>query len=103
SKQAWNALLKIVEEPPAHIKFIFATTEVHMVLGTIISRCQRFDLQRISTQTIVERLEGICQAEKVKVSKNAIMAIARAADGGMRDAQSLLDQMISFFSTDDGQ
>lgn len=98
SKQAWNALLKIVEEPPSHIKFIFATTEVHMVLGTIISRCQRFDLQRIPTRIIIERLEHICQAENVKISREAILAIARAADGGMRDAQSLLDQMIAFFS-----
>ncbi len=101
SKQAWNALLKIVEEPPAHIKFIFATTEVHMVLGTIISRCQRFDLQRIPTRVIIERLEHICQAENVKISREAILAISRAADGGMRDAQSLLDQMIAFFSAGD--
>ncbi len=102
SKQAWNALLKIVEEPPAHIKFIFATTEVHMVLGTIISRCQRFDLQRIPSRVITERLEAICQAEKVSITREAILAIARAADGGMRDAQSLLDQMIAFFSASDG-
>ncbi len=100
SKQAWNALLKTVEEPPPHVKFIFATTEVHMVLPTIISRCQRFDLQRISTKMIADRLNKIAVAEKVKISKGAIDAIARAADGGMRDAQSLLDQMIAFFSTE---
>ena len=98
SKAAWNALLKTVEEPPPHVKFIFATTEVHMVLPTIISRCQRFDLQRISTKLIQDRLRYIADQEKVSISDNALSAIARAADGGMRDAQSLLDQMISFFS-----
>ncbi|MDD2480243.1 MAG: DNA polymerase III subunit gamma/tau, partial [Victivallaceae bacterium] len=82
---AWNALLKIVEEPPAHVKFIFATTEAHKVLGTILSRCQRFDLQRISMPIIIDRLEKICQTENVEISHEAILAIARAADGGMRD------------------
>ena len=100
SKQAWNALLKTVEEPPPHVKFIFATTEVHQVLGTIISRCQRFDLQRISSRLICERLRKIADAEQVKISDIAIEAVARAADGGMRDAQSLLDQMIAFFGDD---
>jgi DNA polymerase-3 subunit gamma/tau len=100
SKSAWNALLKTVEEPPAHVKFIFATTEVHMVLPTIISRCQRFDLKPISSSLISARLTEIAAAEKVKISPEAISAIARAADGGMRDAQSLLDQMIAFFSGD---
>ncbi len=98
SKSAWNALLKTVEEPPAHVKFIFATTEVHMVLATIISRCQRFDLKPISSSLISIRLAEIAAAEKVTISPEAISAIARAADGGMRDAQSLLDQMIAFFS-----
>ena len=100
SKQAWNALLKTVEEPPAHIKFIFATTEAHQVLPTIISRCQRFDLLPIPTRLIAERLALIAQTEKVDITPAAINAIARAADGGMRDAQSLLDQMIAFFSAD---
>ncbi len=95
---SWNALLKTVEEPPAHVKFIFATTEVHKVLPTILSRCQRFDLRRIPSSMISERLRLICDTESVPVSDSAISAIARAADGGMRDAQSLLDQMISFFS-----
>ncbi len=99
SKQAWNALLKTVEEPPRHAKFIFATTEVHMVLPTIISRCQRFDLQRLSTRMIAGRLAEIAETEKVNISFSAIEAIARAADGGMRDAQSLLDQMIAFFGS----
>ncbi len=101
SKQAWNALLKTVEEPPAHVKFIFATTEVHQVLPTIISRCQRFDLLPIPTSLITERLRLIADREGVRISDSAIHAIARAAEGGMRDAQSLLDQMIAFFSQGD--
>ncbi len=100
SKQAWNALLKTVEEPPPHVKFIFATTEAHMVLPTIVSRCQRFDLMPISSRLILERLIEIAKAENVRISRNALEAIARAADGGMRDAQSLLDQMIAFFGND---
>lgn len=95
---AWNAFLKTIEEPPAHAKFIFATTEAHKVLPTIISRCQRFDLRRIPSSLIYERLKGIAATENVDISDRAIDAIARAADGGMRDAQSLLDQMISFFA-----
>ena len=98
SKAAWNVLLKTVEEPPPHVKFIFATTEVHQVLPTIISRCQRFDLLPIPTRLIAERLRLIADAEKVSVSDSAVEAIARAAEGGMRDAQSLLDQMIAFFA-----
>ena len=95
---SWNALLKTVEEPPEHVKFIFATTEVHKVLPTILSRCQRFDLRRIPSSLICERLRIICDTEQVPISDGALNAIARAADGGMRDAQSLLDQMISFYS-----
>lgn len=101
SKQAWNALLKTIEEPPAHAKFIFATTEVNKVLPTVISRCQRFDLRRIPAKLISERLALIARTEGVKISPSAIDVIARAADGGMRDAQSLLDQLISFFGTDE--
>ena len=101
SKAAWNVLLKTVEEPPPHVKFIFATTEVHQVLPTIISRCQRFDLLPIPTRLIAERLRLIADTEQVAVSDAAVEAIARAAEGGMRDAQSLLDQMIAFF-TDGG-
>ena len=97
SKSAWNALLKTIEEPPAHAKFIFATTEVNKVLPTVISRCQRFDLRRIQTTAIAGRLRMIADAENVKISDAAINVIAQAADGGMRDAQSLLDQLISFF------
>jgi DNA polymerase-3 subunit gamma/tau len=100
SKQAWNALLKTIEEPPSHAKFIFATTEVNKVLPTVISRCQRFDLRRIPAKLIAERLAVIANAEGVKISPSALDVIARAADGGMRDAQSLLDQIISFFASD---
>ena len=103
SKSAWNALLKTIEEPPEHAKFIFATTEVNKVLPTVISRCQRFDLKRIPTNLIAERLALIAKTEGVRISPSAIDVIARAADGGMRDAQSLLDQMISFFSNADGE
>ena len=102
SKNAWNALLKTIEEPPAHAKFIFATTEVNKVLPTVISRCQRFDLRRIKGTDIAGRLRLICDAENVKITDCALQIIARAADGGMRDAQSLLDQMISFFGSESG-
>ncbi len=96
STAAFNALLKTLEEPPAHAKFIFATTEVQKVLPTIISRCQRFDLKPIPTELIVQRLKKIAVAEKIKVTDAALGSIARMADGGMRDAQSIFDQMISF-------
>ncbi len=79
--QAWNALLKTVEEPPAHVKFIFATTEVHKVLKTIISRCQRFDLLPIPTRQIAGRLRLIADRENVAISNDAVGAIARAAEG----------------------
>ncbi len=98
STQAWNALLKTLEEPPAHVKFLFATTEAHKVLPTIISRCQRFDLKRISQKAISERLGDICKAEMVVVETAALNAVARAANGGMRDALSILDQLIAFRS-----
>ncbi|MGI6355540.1 MAG: DNA polymerase III subunit gamma/tau [Lentisphaerae bacterium] len=94
--QAWNALLKTLEEPPPHVKFLFATTEPHKILPTIISRCQRFDLKRIPVPLIVQRLRQIADGEGVKVEDAALTAIARAAEGGMRDAQSIFDQMIAF-------
>jgi DNA polymerase-3 subunit gamma/tau len=96
SAAAFNALLKTLEEPPPHVKFVFATTEVQKVLPTILSRCQRFDLKPIPEALIAGRLKAIAQAEKVKVDAAALACIARLADGGMRDAQSILDQMISF-------
>lgn len=103
SKSAWNALLKTIEEPPAHAKFIFATTEVNKVLPTVISRCQRFDLCRIPSELIAQRLAYIASEEKINISRSALDVIARAADGGMRDAQSLLDQLVSFFGNTSGE
>ena len=97
SKAAWNALLKTVEEPPAHVKFIFATTEAHLVLPTIVSRCQRFDLRPIAGNLILSRLKLIAESENVRIAPEALSAIARAAEGGMRDAQSSLEQMLAFF------
>ena len=96
SAAAFNALLKTLEEPPAHVKFVFATTDPQKVLPTIVSRCQRFDLKPIPPELIVERLKAIALAEKIKVTDEALACIARLADGGMRDAQSIFDQMISF-------
>jgi DNA polymerase-3 subunit gamma/tau len=96
STAAFNALLKTLEEPPPHVKFVFATTEVQKVLPTILSRCQRFDLKPIPEDLISARLRAIAESEKVKVADAALACIARLADGGMRDAQSILDQMISF-------
>ena len=98
SNQAWNALLKTIEEPPPHAKFIFATTEVHKVLATIISRCQRFDLTPISTNLIAAQLKKIAADQQIKITEEAVYSLAKAAEGGMRDAQSLLDQMIAFFA-----
>ncbi len=96
SNQAFNALLKTLEEPPPHVKFIFATTDVQKVLPTILSRCQRFDLKPIPNELIVARLKKIAVDEKVSVTDEALACIARMADGGMRDAQSIFDQLISF-------
>ncbi|HVS51583.1 MAG TPA: DNA polymerase III subunit gamma/tau [Opitutaceae bacterium] len=96
SAAAFNALLKTLEEPPAHVKFVFATTDPQKVLPTIVSRCQRFDLKPIPAELIVERLKKIAKEEKIKVTDAALACIARLADGGMRDAQSIFDQMISF-------
>jgi len=96
SSQAFNALLKTLEEPPPHVKFVFATTEVQKVLPTILSRCQRFDLKPIPAALISERLKAIAESEKVSVDSAARACIARLADGGMRDAQSILEQMIAF-------
>ncbi len=96
SAAAFNALLKTLEEPPPHVKFVFATTEAHKVLPTIVSRCQRFDLKPIAPELISGHLAHIAQAEGIKIEPAALAAIARLADGGMRDGQSILDQMIAF-------
>lgn len=100
STAAFNALLKTLEEPPEHVKFFFATTEAHKVLPTIVSRCQRFEFRPISDAAIVEKLMQICQTEDIKVEAPALVSIARLANSGMRDAQSILDQMISFCGSD---
>jgi DNA polymerase-3 subunit gamma/tau len=96
STAAFNALLKTLEEPPAHVKFMFATTDPEKVLPTILSRCQRFDLRRIPSALITKHLAHIAKQEKVKIDEAALHAIARGADGAMRDAESTLDQLISF-------
>ena len=93
---AWNALLKTLEEPPPYVRFIFATTEGDKMLATIVSRCQRFDLRRIQTHQIAARLRYICGKEGIEADEDALLAIARGAEGGMRDALSSLDQLIAF-------
>ncbi|MGN0674839.1 MAG: DNA polymerase III subunit gamma/tau [Oscillospiraceae bacterium] len=96
SKEAFNALLKIMEEPPPHVKFILATTEIHKVLPTILSRCQRYDFRRILPKDITERLMYVAEQENIALDRDAAELIAKTADGGMRDALSLLDQCIAF-------
>jgi DNA polymerase-3 subunit gamma/tau len=94
SKSAFNALLKTLEEPPAHVKFIFATTEIRKVPSTILSRCQRFDLQRLSVETLIKLFTKILKSEQVDFDEDALKNIAKAADGSARDGLSLLDQAI---------
>ncbi|HEX5005493.1 MAG TPA: DNA polymerase III subunit gamma/tau [Hyphomonadaceae bacterium] len=94
STAAFNALLKTLEEPPPHVKFIFATTEIRKVPVTVLSRCQRFNLQRFSTEALTDHLASICKKENANVSKDALALIARAAEGSARDALSILDQAI---------
>ncbi|MYL61554.1 DNA polymerase III subunit gamma/tau, partial [Virgibacillus halodenitrificans] len=93
---AFNALLKTLEEPPKHVVFILATTEPHKIPLTILSRCQRFDFKPISNQAIVERMQTIIGTENISVSSEALETVALAAEGGMRDALSILDQAISY-------
>ncbi len=94
--EAFNALLKTLEEPPAHVKFIFATTAPNKVPTTILSRCQRFDFRRLESATIVHTLTAIAKAEKIRVNEPALYAVARAADGSLRDAEVILEQLSSF-------
>lgn len=96
TKEAFNALLKTLEEPPPAVKFFFATTEVHKVLPTILSRCQRFNLNRIPLEAIVQKLRRIADEMKVQVTPEALQLIATLADGGLRDAESLFDQVLAF-------
>ena len=96
TQEAFNALLKTLEEPPEHVKFIFATTQAHKVPPTILSRCQRFDFRRISIKDIVDNLKVIVKKEDIKVDDDALILIAKHSDGSMRDAQVVLDQILSF-------
>src|SRR6476469_4765288 len=96
SSAAFNALLKTLEEPPGHVKFIFATTEPQKVLATILSRCQRFDLHRIPANLIAQHLQFIAKKEQITLQPAAAHAIARGAEGGLRDAESMLDQLVAF-------
>lgn len=100
SKQAFNALLKTLEEPPEHAIFIFATTEPHKVLPTILSRVQRFDFKRIAVDEIVARLKDICQKEEIQIDEESLHVIAKKADGALRDALGLMDQAIAFCGSD---
>ena len=96
SNSSFNALLKTLEEPPAHVKFIFATTDVQKVPTTILSRCQRFDLRRIPAKLISDHLQFIAKNEKIALDDAAAHAIAKGAEGGLRDAESMLDQLVAF-------
>jgi DNA polymerase-3 subunit gamma/tau len=96
TKEAFNALLKTLEEPPPSIVFIFATTEIHKVPSTILSRCQRFDFRRISIEEIISRLRFIASEEKITIGDEALFVIAKRSDGSLRDAQSIFDQIVSF-------
>lgn len=100
SLSAFNALLKTLEEPPEHVMFILATTEVHKIPKTILSRCHRFDFRRVSTKEVTDHLEFICQEENVKFEKEALWAIARQGEGSVRDAFSFLDQVITYSGKD---
>ena len=103
STAAFNALLKTLEEPPEHVKFLFATTEAHKLPATIISRCQRFDLQPIRDEVAAAHLLAIAKNEKISLDPAAAEVIARAAEGGMRDAESMLDQVVSFCGDNIGE
>ncbi len=100
TREAFNALLKTLEEPPSHVKFIFATTENHKVPATILSRCQCYDFRRISLREIAGNLQKVAEAEKIQISEAALSWIAEAGDGSMRDAQSIFDQVISYAGLD---
>jgi len=99
TKDAFNALLKVLEEPPAHVKFILATTEPEKVLSTILSRCQRYDFRNIPTREIAGHLSEICKTEKVQIDEDAVLLVAKAGAGSMRDSLSLLDRLLSLGET----
>ena len=96
TNEAFNALLKTLEEPPAKVLFIFATTEAHKVPATILSRCQRFDFKRLSDKLINEQLKKLCETEQIEIDEESLRLVAMKAEGGMRDAESILDQIIAF-------
>src|SRR3989344_3653847 len=96
TKEAANALLKTLEEPPSHAIFILATTETHKMIGTIVSRCQRFDFRKLRVEEIVRRLESLIKQEEIAVEKAALGLIALAASGSLRDAESILDKVLTF-------
>jgi len=96
TREAFNTLLKSLEEPPPHVKFFFATTEPHKLPETITSRCQRFDFRRITSADIARRLRQVTDQEKLEVDDAVLAAVARAAHGSMRDGESLLDQLVAF-------
>jgi len=102
SSSAFNALLKTLEEPPEHVKFIFATTETRKVPVTVLSRCQRFDLRRVDVETLISHFNSVAEQETTKISVGAMGLIARAADGSVRDGLSLLDQAMAYAGTTDG-
>src|SRR3712207_1767065 len=95
SKSAFNALLKTLEEPPGHVKFILATTEAEKVLPTILSRCQRYDFRNIPTREIATHLKDVTKQEKIKADDDALLLVAKAGAGSMRDSLSLLDRLLS--------
>ena len=97
TKEAANALLKTLEEPPGHAIFVLATTEIHKMIPTIISRCQRFDFRKLTVSEILKKLEIICQKEKIKIEKPALELIALNSEGSFRDAESLLDQVFTLY------
>ena len=98
SRNAFNALLKTLEEPPENVKFIFATTEIRKVPVTVLSRCQRFDLKRLKMEDLTNLFSTVCQKENITIEKDALTALGRAADGSARDGLSLLDQSMALSS-----
>ncbi|MEA3295525.1 MAG: DNA polymerase III subunit gamma/tau [Patescibacteria group bacterium] len=100
TKEASNALLKTLEEPPAHTIFILATTEIHKMIPTIVSRCQRYNFRKLTIQEIIEKLEFICKKENIKIEKPALEIIALCSEGAIRDAESFLDQALNLSGTD---
>ncbi|GAI70863.1 unnamed protein product, partial [marine sediment metagenome] len=102
TKEASNALLKTLEEPPPHVIFVLATTEAHKIIPTILSRCQRFDFRRISQTDVISKLTRICNTEGINMEPEALQLIAKAATGSLRDAENLLEQLTTYYGSDVG-